>query len=429
MFPDGSSHGGEGQRRSIAVAAAVATCLAGLDLAVVSTAMPTVVGQLGGIDLYAWTFSSYLLSSTASVLVYGRLADIYGRKRMFLVATGTFLAGSILCGISQSMPQLIAFRFLQGLGAGGVYPIVLTIIGDAFPLDQRARLFGILSAIWGISALVGPAIGGFLAEQVSWRWVFYVNLPLCLLAMLLIARAVREHTAQTHEPLIPLHLLKDRTIAVGALNRALVGVVLYGQPSFVPPLLQGVLGGTPSQAGLALASTSIGWPVASHFSGRMLLRWGYRWVGLLGSVLLVVGFAALLFVSPTTNLIAASAIQLVIGAGFGFVTPVTLLSMQDAVGWQQRGIVTGLSQFASYIGGTLGVALAGALFTANLRVDVADLLAPERRALQSPDQLALLTRALAQALEPVYVVFVTACVLAAAVIALLPAEPPASEVK
>ncbi len=390
--------------------------------------MPTVVGQLGGVDLYAWVFSAYLLSSTASVLVYGRLADLYGRKRMFLVATGTFLVGSALCGIAQSMPQLIAFRFLQGLGAGGVYPIVLTIIGDAFPLDARARLMGVLAAIWGVSALIGPAIGGFLTEQISWRWAFYVNLPLSLLAMVLVARSVQEHISPRNDPLVPLGLLKVRTIAVGTLNRLLVGVVLFGQTSFVPPLLQGVLGGSPTQAGLALAATSLGWPLASHVSGRMLLRWGYRGVGLVGSVLLVLGFGALLLVRSETSLIVAALIMAVIGAGFGFVTPVTLLSMQNAVAWQRRGIVTGVSQFASNVGGTLGIALAGALFTSGLHLDVSDLLAPERRAALAPDQLAMLRSTLAQALEPVYWVFLIAAVLALVAMALQPSGPSASEV-
>jgi MFS family permease len=391
--------------------------------------MPTVVGQLGGIDLYAWTFSAYLLSSTASVLVYGRLADLYGRKRMFLVATGTFLVGSALCGLAQSMPQLIAFRFIQGLGAGGMYPIVLTIIGDAFPLDARARLVGVLAAIWGVSALVGPAIGGFLAEQVSWRWAFYVNLPLSILAMVLVARSVHETlSAREDKPLLPLELFKVRTIAVGSLNRVLVGVVLVGQTSFVPPLLQGVLGGSPTQAGLALAATSIGWPVASYLSGRLLVPWGYRGVGLLGSALLVIGFGGMLLVRPDTSLVVAGLVQLVIGAGFGFVMPVTLLSMQNAVAWQQRGIVTGLNQFASNVGGTFGVAAAGALFSSRLQLDVTDLLAPDRRGALGAAQLDRLSTALAQALEPVYWAFVITSVLAMAAMALQPSGPSASEV-
>jgi MFS family permease len=396
-------------------------------MAVVSTAMPTVIGQLGGLELYAWTFTAYLLSSTATVLVYGRLADVYGRKRMFLVATGIFLVGSALCGLAQTMPQLIAFRFIQGLGAGGVYPITLTIIGDAFPLSARARLMGLLAAIWGISSLVGPAIGGFLAEQVSWRWVFYVNLPLSLLAMALIARFLHERLQPAHGSLLPLELFEQRIITVGVANRLLVGVVLFGQLSFVPPLLQGVIGATPTQAGLALAATSVGWSLASNLSGRLLLGWGYRRVGLLGSALLVLGWWALLVVRPETNLLVVSLIQATIGAGFGITSPVTLLSMQNAVAWNQRGVVTSLNQFATNVGGTVGVAIAGALFSAGLRLDVTDLLAVDRRAALAVPQLQQLSTALAQALEPVYWLFIAVSVLALAALAFLPGGPVASE--
>jgi MFS family permease len=222
-------------------------------------------------------------------------------------------------------------------------------------------------------------------------------------------------------------LIKDRTIAVGGANRLLVGVVLYGQTSFVPPLLQGVLGASPTQAGLALAATSVGWPIASHVSGRLLLPWGYRGVGLLGSALLIVGFASLLLITPETNLLVASVIQLVIGAGFGFVSPVTLLAMQNAVEWQQRGVVTGMSQFATNVGGTVGIAVAGALFSAGLRLDVTPLLSVDQRAALPPLQLEALVRTLEQALVPVYWVFVVATVLAALVMVLQPSGPAVTE--
>src|SRR5262245_44770982 len=154
--------------------------------------MPTVIGQIGGIQLYAWVFSAYLLSSTVTVPIYGKLADLFGRKPVFLFSVAVFMVGSMLCGQAQTMEQLIAFRLLQGLGAGGVLPINQTILGDIYPLEQRARISGLFSTIWGISGLLGPAIGGFLTEHVSWRWVFYVNLPLCLLSMLLIWRFLHE---------------------------------------------------------------------------------------------------------------------------------------------------------------------------------------------------------------------------------------------
>src|ERR1700738_1977884 len=180
------------ERRLITLALFVATFLVALDMSVVSTAMPTVIGQIGGIQLYGWVFSASLLTSTVSMPIYGKLADLFGRKPVLLFGTGLFLVGSMLCGQSQSMEQLIAFRLLQGLGAGGMLPITQTILGDIFPLEQRARITGLFSTVWGVSGLLGPGVGGFLTEHVSWRWVFYVNFPLCLLTLLLISKFLNE---------------------------------------------------------------------------------------------------------------------------------------------------------------------------------------------------------------------------------------------
>src|SRR5438067_1342004 len=181
------------ERRLVTIALFVSTFLVALDSSVVSTAMPTVIGQIGGIHLYAWVFSAYLLTSTVTVPIYGKLADLFGRKPVFMLSTVVFLFGSMLCGQSQTMEQLIAFRLLQGLGAGGMLPINQTILGDVYPLEQRARITGLFSTVWGVSGLLGPAVGGFLTEHVSWRWVFYVNFPLCVLSMLLISRFLHEH--------------------------------------------------------------------------------------------------------------------------------------------------------------------------------------------------------------------------------------------
>src|SRR5215472_14399900 len=181
------------ERRLITLALFVATFLVALDASVVSTAMPTVIGQIGGIQLYAWVFSAYLLTSTVTVPIYGKLADLFGRKPVFLFSIALFMVGSMLCGQSQTMEQLIVFRLIQGLGAGGVLPINQTILGDVYPLEQRARITGLFSTIWGVSGLLGPAIGGFLTEHVSWRWVFYVNFPLCILSMLLVWKFLHEH--------------------------------------------------------------------------------------------------------------------------------------------------------------------------------------------------------------------------------------------
>src|SRR5919198_2816202 len=308
------------ERRMVTVALFVATFLVSLDASVVSTAMPTVIGQIGGIQLYAWVFSAYLLTSTVTVPIYGKLADLFGRKPVFLASIAIFLVGSMLCGQAQTMEQLIAFRLVQGFGAGGVLPINQTILGDIFPLEERARITGLFSTVWGVSALLGPAIGGFLTEHVSWRWVFYVNLPLCLLAIILVSSFLHERVAhQQHridvlgalslsgavglflialqnpehggpaafalvlgllvvfvwqerraaEPLVPLGIFARRIIGLPVMLSGLLGLVLYSQNAYVPPFVQGAMGNPPTVAGFVLAGSSI-----SRALGPSVGGWG-----------------------------------------------------------------------------------------------------------------------------------------------------------
>ncbi|HET6316502.1 MAG TPA: MDR family MFS transporter, partial [Chloroflexota bacterium] len=453
------------ERRLVTLALFVATFLVALDTSVVSTAMPTVIGQIGGIHLYAWVFSAYLLTSTITVPICGKLADLYGRKPVFLTSVVIFLIGSMACGQSQTMEQLIAFRLLQGLGAGGVLPINQTILGDVYPLEQRARITGLFSTIWGVSGLLGPAIGGFLTEHVSWRWVFYVNFPLCILSIVLLSAFFHERLQRRRhsidvlgaatlsasvtmllvglqasdnpglqialyalaaalvpvfvwqerrapEPLVPLWLFGRRAIGVSTLGGLLMGFALYGQSTFVPPYVQGVMGASPTISGFVLAGSSIGWPIASTIGGRLLLRTGFRVPCLIGGVVLTVGFVMLLFVAPDSGLWLPLVIQCVLGFGFGFYTVATVLAAQSAVGWEHRGVVTSASQFSRSIGGTVGVSIAGALFTAGLTTAVGagfnpnDLLSPDVRATLSATDLGFLQAVLAGALKNVYVLFV-----------------------
>lgn len=476
-----------GGRRLIVVALFVATFLVALDASVISTAMPTVIGQLGGIQLYAWVFSAYLLTTTISVPIYGKLSDLYGRKPLFLAATTLFLVGSALCGQSQTMEQLIAFRLVQGLGAGGVFPITQTILGDVFPLEERARLNGVFASVWGVSALLGPGIGGFLTERASWRWVFYVNLPLCLLAIALIWYFLHERVVRRPhridylgalllsggvtallvgvqvvpssgpgvpaalalfasalvlflafvwqerrhpEPLVPLDLFGNRVIGLAALGALLSGVILFCQGAFVPPFTQGVTGATPTIAGFVVAGTSIGWPAAATVSGRIMLRLGYRVPAVIGGVLLILGFGWMAALPATAGLVEQTAIQVVIGAGFGFYLSVSMLSVQNAVGWEQRGVVTSSNQFARTIGGAVGVAVAGAIFAAGvaaaaaLGADSNLLLSPATRAQLPPEQLSVLQGLLAAALRSVYLLCVGLAILATLVACFLPGGRP-----
>jgi MFS family permease len=420
-------------------------------------------------------FTAYLLSSTASVPLYGKLADLYGRKRLFLAATSAFVLGSALCGLAPSMDALIAFRFVQGLGAGGLYPLTLVIIGDVFALEQRARLLGFFSVLWGAADVLGPAVGGFFTEHVSWRWVFYVNLPLCVAAMVLIARYLREtverkavrvdypgavlltgaigafllwlqfaslvplllialalasgfvlRERRAPEPLLPLGLFGQRVISVGAASRLAVGVVLFGQPAFVPPFLQGAMGAPPTLAGFVLSATAIGWAMAAQASGRAILRWGYRPTGLIGAALLCLGFSLLRVLDPSASLAWAATVQLIIGLGFGALTSVSFLSMQNAVDWNQRGVVTSIGQLALNVGGTVGVTLAGALFGLALSAAVGgaevvnDLLSPDRGGSLDLAQRMAGRGLLADALSPVYTLFAGVTLAGVGIIALLP---------
>lgn len=445
--------------------------------------MPTVIGQIGGLNLYAWVFSAYLLTSTVTVPIYGKLADLYGRKPVFMTSTAIFLVGSMLCGQAQTMEQLIAFRLVQGLGAGGVLPINQTILGDIYPLDQRARITGVFSTIWGVAGLLGPAIGGALTEHVSWRWVFYVNFPLCLLSMALLWVFLKERLERhghridvigaltlsaavaalllglqspdspqhqillyglaivllpvfvwqerrASEPLVPLWLFGQRMIGISTLGGVLTGFVLLAQSAFVPPYIQGVMGASPTVAGFVLAGTSLSWPIASTVGGRLLLKWGFRGPCVLGGAILIAGYGMVWGTSPDVGLWWPTLAQVVLGFGFGFYNVTTILAAQSAVGWEYRGVVTSASQFARNIGGTLGVAIAGAMFSAGMAsaalgaANPNDLLSPDMRAALAPQQLQLLRDTVAHALSNVYVLFVAMSVLATIVAALLPGGAP-----
>lgn len=392
--------------------------VAALDSTVVGTAMPTIIGQLGGIQTYGWVFAAYLLTATTTVPVFSTLADTHGRKPIFLAGLALFVGGSALCGLSQSMLQLIVFRAIQGLGAGAVQPIAFTIVGDIFDPRQRARMQGLFSSVWGISAIIGPAIGGLITATVGWRWVFYLNVPVGVLAATLIALVLheqperREHRlnwvgsitltlgvalllvgpstgvqvgwtspvvigsvvgavvllflfarseADAPEPLISRELLGRRIVAAGLAIGTLAGVVMYGLTAYVPPLIQGVMGGSPLDAGLVVGAMSVGWPVGSIVAGRTMLRAGVRPIVLLGATLLFAGSLMLLEAGTIRNLWYISAATGVTGLGMGLITTPTLVAIQSSVAWRQRGQATGLVQFSRTIGGSVGTGLLGAL--------------------------------------------------------------------
>src|SRR5205809_475231 len=333
----------------VTIALMLGMSLASLDTTIVGTAMPSIVGKLGGITLYSWVFSAYLLTSTTTVPIYGKLADLFGRKPVFLFGTVLFLTGSIASGASQSMEQLIVFRAIQGLGAGAVLPIVLTIIGDIFALEERARVQGLFSGVWATSSIVGPALGGLIVDHFSWRWVFYINIPFGLLSAFLLIIAFIEK-------ILPLTLFKNRIIAISSIGGVILGVLMFGITSYAPLFVQGVKGGTATSAGITLGPLLIAWPISSTLSGKVILRFGYRFTAVLGALFASIGMGMVTLFHVDTGLPFIVAAMFIIGTGLGFMSTSFVIAVQNAVPWNLRGVATASTQFVRTMGGTVGVA-------------------------------------------------------------------------
>lgn len=413
-------------RGLIALSLMLTTALASLDATIVSTAMPTVVGELGGLQLYSWVFTIYLLTSTTTVPIYGKLADLYGRKPVLLTGSTIFVLGSALCGLSPDMHGLILFRAIQGLGAGAIIPITSTIVGDLYTAAQRARIQGLLSSVWGASSFIGPAIGALFVSTIGWRWIFYVNLPVGLVAGTLLylsfheRAVVRQHRIdylgaalliagvmllllalageaavglppglllvgalvslaafiwverRAPEPLLPLTIFRQRVITVAALGGFFLGGLIIAIPAYVPLLIQGGLGGTPAEAGAVVALQSIGWPIGSTLSGRSFVRFGFRPTTLaggacvlLGTLLLALGAAG---AGPRALLMGGVWLS---GFGMGLASTSLIVGSQEVVPWNLRGVATSSGQFFRSIGGTIWVAVLGAIFAASLAARLA----------------------------------------------------------
>jgi EmrB/QacA subfamily drug resistance transporter len=402
----------------------LAMSVAALDGTVVSTAMPTIVGSLGGLSLFSWVFSIYLLTSTVPVPLYGKLADLYGRKPVLLFGCALFLVGSGLCGIAGTMEQLIIFRAVQGLGAGAILPMVITVVGDNFPMEQRARIQGFFSGVWGVSSLLGPLVGGLITEGVSWRWIFLINIPIGLVGIAILASVYHERLQKrshvidswgtllltgalvsflvallqgvkewgwlggptlslfavaaflmtlfilqerrVSEPVIALSLFGNKVIAIASLGTFMGGAMMFGFTSYVPLFIQGVRGDSALQSGLILLPMSFLWTVGSIISGRTIMKVGYYPSLIVGGVLLVSGAVTLLFLNRDTSLAVAALAGTFAGLGMGFTMPALVISVQNSVDWGQRGIATALTQFFRTIGGSISVAIMGAILASRV---------------------------------------------------------------
>jgi EmrB/QacA subfamily drug resistance transporter len=455
------------ERRLVTSAILLGSFLAALEATAVATAVPTAVGELGGVSHYSWVFSAYLLTSTTTVPMFGKLADLYGRKRTYGWAVFFFLLGSALCGVAQSFTQLIIFRAIQGLGAGGVMPVAITVTGDIYTLEERGRIQGLFSAVWAFSSLAGPLMGGWITDALSWRWIFYLNIPFGLLSAWMLHRWLNEKKARTEhkldilgtvsltasctflllaliegpgawgwtdprtlaliagtviglvvflwqerrapEPMLPLDLFHNRLIAVSSVGNALLGALLFAITAYIPMFGQGVLGGTAVDAGTILAPILIGWPIASAIAGRFLLRIGYRTMTLGGAALIVLGCLPLAFTGPGTGRTEIMILMMIIGLGLGFVSMPYMLGVQNAVPWHRRGVATSSVQFFRNIGGAVAVAALGALLNARFQAvagpgaDANAALEPALRARLDPAALQQLTAALLNGLQAVFI--------------------------
>jgi EmrB/QacA subfamily drug resistance transporter len=419
------------RRRAVTAGVMLGMFLAALEATVVGTAMPTIIARLGGLDHYSWVFSAYLLTSTVTVPVWGRLSDLFGRRSLYLGAVVFFLIGSALSGAAQDITQLILFRAIQGLGAGGLIPLTMTITGDIYTLRERANMQGLFSGVWGLASILGPLAGGFITDHWSWRWVFYINIPFGLAAAAVVGITLIEPRRIEHpvidyagatwltvavtlllialvesgepsiwtrpwmwllvagtiafgylfvraerrarEPIVPFSLFQNRVIAVGSMISFLVGAAMFGAITFIPLFVQGVLGGTATQAGVLLTPFLLGWVTMSVVGGRLIFRVGYRSTILSGLMLLVASSAALATFGQGTPQVALMIDVGAMGCGMGLVMFALIVTMQNAVDRSRLGIATSLNQFSRSIGQTLGVAAMGMVMTISLMAHLADI--------------------------------------------------------
>lgn len=394
-----------------------------IEITIVATAMPRIVAELGGFALLSWVFSSYLLTQVVSIPIYGKLSDLYGRKPVLICGLVIFLLASFLCGQATTMVQLIAFRFLQGIGGGAVQPISVTIIGDLFKPEERHRIQGMTGSVFAISSLVGPTLGALIVGMGHWSWIFYLNIPLAVIAILLLSLFLHEEKrthrhkidyggavllvlstsalmlgllqggsawawlslqsflcfsafalfglllvkieAKAKEPILPLWIFRHRLISIAGIATFLNGAMMIGYSAMIPTHVQGVLGGTALVGGLALAAMSVGWPIASFASGRIMSRTGYRNSAVGGAFLMSLGALGVFVFASTTPLWIGGAVFLV-GLGLGLQSNAYIVTIQSSVSWKERGVATANNLFMRTLGSSVGVAAFGGVLNSTI---------------------------------------------------------------
>lgn len=451
----------------------LAMFIAAIEGTIVATAIPSIVADLGGFSLFSWVFSSFLLAQAVTIPIYGKLADLYGRKPVFTFGVLVFLTGSVLCGFAKTMNMLILFRLIQGLGAGAVQPIATTIVGDIFTMTERARIQGYISSVWGISSILGPGLGAFFVQYARWSWIFWVNIPIGVLAVagiwFFLGETVhkQEHKidyigsalifisisalmvvfiqvgtvwswssapvllllgvflAGTYlfiiqeklaaEPIMPLEIWTDSLIVVSNLATLTTGVVLIGVSSFLPTYIQGVMGKSPIIAGFALSLMSIGWVIGATVAGKVMFKYGFRRIAVVGGIWILIGSVFFITLRPERGWLWAGVGSLLIGFGMGLARTVFIVGIQNSVKWKMRGVATASNMFMNILGNAMGAAVLGGILNLHLtsylkgvsgetlNVDVINvLLDPVRRGTLPQGVLQIMSSGLAIALQYVF---------------------------
>ncbi|MDX8047412.1 MDR family MFS transporter [Gracilibacillus sp. S3-1-1] len=413
------------KRPLVLVALVLSMFMAAVEGTIVATAMPNIVADLGGFSLYSWVFSSFLLMQAVTTMIYGKLADLFGRKPIFIIGVIIFLTGSILCGFATNMGLLIIFRLIQGLGAGAIQPIVTTIVGDMYTVKERAKVQGYLASVWGVSSVIGPLLGGVMVQYINWAWIFWMNIPLGILGLIGVIFYFHEsvdtekktidylgsslffiaiscliivfvqagtnwawlsvetltfsfifiigmiyflwHESKISTPMMPLYLWRNKLIVIANIATFLSGVIILGLSSFLPTYVQGVMGESAIVAGFTLSTLSIGWPISATLAGHLVLRIGFRATAFAGGFALFLGTFLFFLLDADKGPIYAGISSFIVGIGMGLSSTTFIVAIQNAVSWHERGVATSLNMFMRIIGSAVGTAFLGGLL--NIQLD------------------------------------------------------------
>ncbi|PLT28815.1 MFS transporter [Peribacillus deserti] len=397
-------------RTTVMISIVLAMLVASIDTTIMNTTMPIIAEELGRLDLYAWSFASYMITTTILSPVAGRLSDMFGRKRVFGFGIILFLLGSLLCGLSANMIQLVIFRAVQGIGAGFMMPFPAIIAGDLFPIEKRGKIQALFTGMWGLSAILAPMLGAFFVEYMNWRWIFFINLPICIIAFitlmpyqesykpkrasvdyigailfaagitfLLLVTVVEDNRVlygllgivlivifyffekKQTSPIVPLSMFKNKTISWININAFIGTLALFGTSSFIPLFLQDIAGLKVFISGVALLGTAIGWMAVSVPAGKWILKYGYRKLLIIGNSFLIISGLLLLLLNENHGFVYVFLVMIVQGIAFGLLTTVGMIGSQQLVGGHEKGISTSFFMFCRNMGTAIGVTIMGAL--------------------------------------------------------------------